>query len=67
MNQRLHATAVIARRRILETVISPGYYVALTIGLVLAHLLVAGFVRTVDSSGVNLSLVPAYDLSLIHI
>ena len=62
MNQRLHATAVIARRRILETVISPGYYVALTIGLVLAHLLVAGFVRTVDSSGVNLSLVPAYDL-----
>ena len=62
MNQRLHATAVIARRRVLETVISPGYYVALTIGLVLAHLLVAGFVRTVDSSGVNLSLVPAYDL-----
>ncbi|MDE0024540.1 MAG: hypothetical protein OXP69_09040 [Spirochaetaceae bacterium] len=62
MNQRLHATAVIARRRILETVISPGYYVALTIGLVLAHLLVAGFVRTVDSSGVNLALVPAYDL-----
>ena len=62
MNHQLHATAVIARRRILETVISPGYYVALTIGLVLAHLLVAGFVRTVDSSGVNLSLVPAYDL-----
>lgn len=62
MNPRLHATAVIARRRILETVISPGYYVALTIGLVLAHLLVAGFVRTVDSSGINLSLVPAYGL-----
>ena len=62
MNHQIHATAVIARRRILETVISPGYYVALTIGLVLAHLLVAGFVRTVDSSGVNLSLVPAYDL-----
>ena len=62
MNQRIHATAVIARRRILETVIAPGYYVALTAGLLLAHLLVAGFVRTVDSSGVNLSLVPAYDL-----
>jgi hypothetical protein len=62
VNQRIHATAVIARRRILETVISPGYYVALTIGLLLAHLLVAGFVRTVDSSGINLSLVPAYDL-----
>ena len=62
MNQRIHATAVIAKRRILETVILPGYYVALTIGLVLAHLLVAGFVQAVDSSGVNLSLVPAYDL-----
>lgn len=62
MNQRIHATAVIAKRRILETVISPGFYVAQTIGLVLAYLLVAGFVQTVDSSGVNLSLVPAYDL-----
>ena len=62
MNHHVHATAVIARRRILETLISPAYYVALTIGLVLAHVLVAGFVRTVDSSGVNLSLVPAFDL-----
>ena len=62
MSPRLRATAVIARRRILETVISPGWYVAQTIGLLLAYLLVAGFVRAVDSSGFDYTLAPAYDL-----
>jgi len=62
MNQRAHATSVLAKRRILETLISPGYYVAQTIGLVLAYLLVAGFVRAVDSSGFNYTLNPAYEL-----
>ena len=62
MSPRLRATAVIARRRILETVISPGWYVALTIGMLLAYLLVAGFVRAIDSSGFNFALDPAYDL-----
>ena len=62
MSPRLRATAVIARRRILETVISPGWYVALTIGLLLAYLLVAGFVRAVDSSGFDFTRDPAYDL-----
>ena len=62
MSPRLRATAVIARRRILETVISPGWYVALTIGLLLAYLLVAGFVRAIDSSGFDFTLDPAYDL-----
>ena len=62
MSPRLRATAVIARRRILETVISPGWYVALTIGLLLAYLLVAGFVRAIDSSGFAFTLDPAYDL-----
>ena len=62
MSPRLRATAVIARRRVLETVISPGWYVALTIGLLLAYLLVAGFVRAIDSSGFDFTLDPAYDL-----
>ena len=62
MSPRLRATAVIARRRILETVISPGWYVAVTIGLLLAYLLVAGFVRAIDSSGFAFTLDPAYDL-----
>lgn len=62
MNLRLHATAVIARRRLFETLLSPGYYVAQTCGLVLAWLLVAGFVRAVDSSGFDFTLDPAWDL-----
>lgn len=62
MNLRLHAAAVIARRRLLEGVLSPGYYAAQTVGLVLAWLLVAGFVRAVDSSGFDYTLDPAYDL-----
>ena len=62
MSPRLRATAVIARRRILETVISPGWYVAQTIGLLLAYLLVAGFVRAIDSSGFDFALDPAHDL-----
>jgi ABC-type multidrug transport system permease subunit len=62
MNQRAHATSVLARRRILETLISPGFYVAQTIGLLLAYLLVAGFVRAIDSSGFDYQLNPAYEL-----
>jgi hypothetical protein len=62
MNQRVHATTVLARRRILETLISPGFYVAQTIGLVLAYFLVAGFVRAIDSSGFDYQLYPAYEL-----
>jgi hypothetical protein len=62
MNPRAHATAVLAKRRIFETLIGPGFYVAQTIGLVLAYLLVAGFVRTIDSSGFNYQLNTAYEL-----
>ena len=62
MNHRLHATAVLAKRRIFETLISPGYYVAQTVGLVLAYLLVAGFVRSIGSSGFDYELHPAYGL-----
>lgn len=62
MSLRLHAAAVIARRRLLETALSPGYYAALTVGLVLAWLLMAGFVRAVDSSGFDYTLDPAYGL-----
>jgi hypothetical protein len=62
MNQRAHATTVLARRRILETLISPGFYVAQAIGLVLAYLLVIGFIRAIDSSGFNFALNTAYEL-----
>jgi len=62
MNERMNATSVLARRRIRETFISPGFYIAMTAGLVLAQLLVAGFVRAIDSSGLAFGLNPLYDL-----
>lgn len=58
----LHAARVFAKRRIQETLLAPGFYVAQTIGLALAWLLVIGFVRSVDSSGFSYRLAPAYDL-----
>jgi hypothetical protein len=62
MNERLHATQVLARRRILETVISPGFYVAQSLGLLLAYFLITGFTRSVDSGGFDFRLYPVYEL-----
>jgi len=62
MNHRLHATRVIARRRIQELLLSPGFYVAAALGLLLGYLLVSGFARAVDSSGFDFRLHPVYDL-----
>ncbi len=62
MNYRLHATRVIARRRIQELLLSPGFYVAASLGLLLAYFLVSGFARSVDSSGFDYRLHPVYDL-----
>jgi len=62
MKDRAHAVAVIAKRRIYETFISPGFYVTLALGLLLGYLLIRGFVRAIDSSGFNYTLNPLYDL-----
>ncbi len=62
MNLRIHAAKVIAKRRIFETLISPGYYIALTIGLLLGYFLIAGFVDSIDSSGFSFQLNPVYNL-----
>lgn len=62
MSTRIHAARVIARRGIFETIISPGYYLALSIGLLLGYSLITGFVKSVDSSGFNFQLNPVYGL-----
>ncbi len=62
MSERMHATRILARRRIQETVIGPGLYLAMTVGLILAAALIVGFVRAVDSSGLNFESSPMYDL-----
>ena len=51
MSYRVSAIQVIARRRVLETLINPGYYIALALGLILGYVLTAQFVRSVDSGG----------------
>ena len=62
MRPRMHAAGVIARRRIYETLISPGYYLSLSIGLLVGYFLISGFVKSIDSSGFNFQLNPFYDL-----
>ncbi len=62
MNYQVHAATVIVKRRLTETLISPGFYITQTIGLLLGYLLVNGFISSVDSSGFVYTLNPAYDL-----
>jgi len=62
MNRRLHAALVIARRQAFETLLSPGLYVTLALGLLLGFFLVSGFAASIDSAGFNPTLNPLYDL-----
>ncbi len=63
MNTRMHAAVVIARRQAQETVLSPGLYVTLALGLLLGWFLVNGFASSIDSSGFNPAINPLYDLA----
>jgi hypothetical protein len=47
---------------VLETLLAPGFYVILTIGLGLGYSIIASFTSAVDSSGFNPHLNPALDL-----
>jgi hypothetical protein len=60
MSIRLHSAQVIAKRKIFETVISPGFYIALALSLLTSYFLINGFVHSIDSSGFNFSLNPLY-------
>ena len=62
MRDRLHAALVIARCQALETLLAPGLYVTLALGLLAGFFLVSGFTAAIDSSGFNASLSPLYDL-----
>lgn len=62
MNDRMRAAVVIARRQAQETVLSPGLYITLALGLLLGWFLVNGFASSIDSSGFNPVLNPLYDL-----
>lgn len=62
MKRRLHAALVIARRQAFETLLSPGLYVTLALGLLLGFFLVASFAASIDSAGFNPTINPLYDL-----
>jgi ABC-type transport system involved in multi-copper enzyme maturation permease subunit len=51
MRERLHAMRVVARTQLKESLLSPGLYVALSLGLGIGWVLCSGFVRSIDSSG----------------
>jgi hypothetical protein len=59
---RLHAVAVIVRRQIYEMVLNPGLYISLALGLLLGGLVLNGFTASVDTSGFDPSLSPAFAL-----
>jgi hypothetical protein len=61
MRYRFNAIKTISRRRIFETLISPGFYIIATVGMILGYFLISGFVSSVDSSGFNPELNPVYD------
>ena len=62
MKRRLRAALVIARRQAFETLLSPGLYVTLALGLLLGFFLVSGFAASIDSAGFNPTLNPVYDM-----
>ena len=51
MRDRMHAAGVVARTQLMESMLAPGLYVALSAGLIIGWLLCADFARAVDSSG----------------
>jgi hypothetical protein len=60
VNYRANAAVVIARRRVFEAVIHPGFSIALAVALAVACVCVAAFVRSIDSSGFNPKANPFY-------
>lgn len=63
MNYRVNAALAVGRRRLFESLIHPGFYVALAAGLAIAYFFTNGFVRAIDSSGFDYALDPLYNLT----
>ena len=61
MSGRFRAARVIAVRQVVESLVSPGFYVILSIALALGCALAAGFAASIDTSGFNPKLSPLYD------
>lgn len=55
---RIRAAGVITRQQLREVVASPGLFVALALGMVIAYVLCTGYVNAIDSSGFDPRLSP---------
>lgn len=60
MRYRVNAALVIGRRRIFESLIHPGFYIAVSISMLLCCVFISSFVRSIDSSGFNYEIGPVY-------
>lgn len=61
MTGRIRSARVIAFRQVFESLVSPGFYIILSLSLALGCLLAAGFAASIDTSGFNPKLSPLYD------
>lgn len=62
MTTRINAVRVIAKRKLFEVTISPGFYIALSLGLALGFVCMFLFAESVGSSGFKPDLNPVYDI-----
>ncbi len=62
MKARLHAARVICKRQCFAVLISPGYYLSLSMGMILSYLVIRGFIHSIDSNGFNPELSSSFDL-----
>jgi hypothetical protein len=60
MSTRLYAARVLAKRKIFETFIQPGYYIVLSISFLACYFFIDHFIGAVDSSGFSIQLDPLY-------
>ncbi|HTZ51936.1 MAG TPA: hypothetical protein VMF68_09775 [Spirochaetia bacterium] len=62
MRGRMRVALVLCRRQVFESLVSPGFYVLLSLCLAISSALTAGFAASVDSSGFDPGLSPLYRL-----
>ncbi len=62
MSSRVRAARVMVRWQLREALVSPGYFIALGVGIALGYALLDGFARAIDSSGFNWQLRPVSGL-----
>jgi hypothetical protein len=62
MKEQARATWVIAKRKLVDTLLAPGLYLVMVIALLFVHVLVGRFVEGVGSGGFDYTTEPLYEL-----